>query len=199
MTMWMVQEDVRDALARDLLEKLEDGESVGFVSDPWFYSIPLFPDSAAMRPFDPLGSPMFADSRNPLLLYVPTDPGSRFRWDKRLLIELKPTYVVYSSFEVADIVRLKEVVKEPSPPTGYEDQVRRAKEFMDTLSTLYDQVEVRGDDAIKSISPVGGTPLHDLMYVRPTLWLWKRKTDLPTESSGTSTTLEPIEGPASTP
>ncbi|MCH7903936.1 MAG: glycosyltransferase family 39 protein [Armatimonadetes bacterium] len=195
-TILMTQEDVRDAFAREIMELLEDGESVGFVSDPWFYSIPLFPDSAAMRPFDPRESSMFSDSKNPLLLYVPDNPDERFSWDVRLLTELEPTYVVYSSFEFADLARL---MKEPSPPTEYKIQIERAKEFMDILSTHYEPLEVRGDDAVSSFTFPDGTTLHDLMYVRPTLWLWKRKTDLPSESSGSSTTSEPSEEPASTP
>ena len=189
MTSWMVLPDLRDVVAEQIKEAVKPGETVGFVSDPWFYSPPLYPNSGAMRsvPFSVRHGEML-EARGPSLLrYVPDNPAERFDRDKRLLTELEPDYVVWSSFEWVDIDR---IMKLPSPPAEYETQIEQTGEFMDTLRTWYWLWKVHGD--------LGPLLPHDLAYIRPSIEVWKKNTDSASPSSGTSTTSEQSEGPAST-
>jgi hypothetical protein len=184
-TAWMAGTDPRDTVAQDLRQDV----TVGLVQDPWFYTPSFYKNSASgpFVPFEKRKEWMDAAMNPRVVRYVPVE-GERVDFDKRLLTELSPDYVVLSSFEVGDINRL---LKLPSPPPEFITQIGRAEEFMDTLQTGYERWKVRGQD---------GTYLpHDMMYIRPIIEVWKRKTGSETTSSGSSTTSAPSGGPAPTP
>lgn len=164
-TLWMTDEDPRDAMARYLRRHASPGERVGVVSDPWFYSVPTFPDSGLPRsvPFPERHARMVRESRPPTVQYLPPDPASRFDWDVRLLRELRPEYVVFSSFEFDDPHRLR---GRRDVRTEAQLVASRAEEFRRELERSYKLVRLEGAD---------GPSLHDMMYVRPRVWLWKRK------------------------
>ncbi|MCH8979197.1 MAG: glycosyltransferase family 39 protein [Armatimonadetes bacterium] len=190
MTTWMVGEDVRDAVAQEIIASAEPGDTVGLVSDPWFYTPSLFPDAGLSRavPFDVRNAKMKEASDPAVVRYIPRNPDERFDWDKRLVTELRPDYIVFSSFEWRDVARIRMI---PSPPDEYKIQIGRAEEFMDALKTHYTQWKVHGLDGL--ILP------HDLMYVRPEIEVWKRNPDSTTTSTSSSTPSSQSEEPAGTP
>ena len=190
MTSWMVEPDVRDVVAKEIKQDAEPGDTVGLVSDPWFYTPSLFPDAGLSRavPFEVRDAEMREASDPAVVRYVPQNPDERFDWDKRLLTELQPEYIVFSSFEKRDVDRIGSL---PSPPDEYKIQIERAEEFMDILETRYTRWKVHGWD--------GGFLPHDLMYIRPEMQVWKRNPDSTTTSTSSSTPSRPSEEPAGTP
>jgi hypothetical protein len=95
--------------------------------------------------------------------YVPKKVEDRIDWDVRLLTELKPTYVVYSTFESEDLERLKS--RSDLEPIA-KLLVKRYVEFGEKLKAEYELFRAFGGNT---------PPIHDLAYIRPTLWVWKRK------------------------
>ncbi len=159
----MMGSDYRDILAKDLKANAKPETTVGLVSDPWFYTPPLIPDSAIMRGQNKLQWQEMAESSGPhVVQYIPEDPRTRFDWDKRLLTEIKPDFVVFSSFEVADVSRLSKSGK-------HYPEVDHFLEFQAELEKGYQQVS--GADGYRT----AGYMVHDLKYVRPIYWVWKRK------------------------
>ncbi|MCH7944667.1 MAG: glycosyltransferase family 39 protein [Armatimonadetes bacterium] len=189
MTSWMVEPDARDVVAKEIQQDAEPGDAVGLVSDPWFYTPSLFPDAGLSRavPFELRDAKMREASDPTVVRYVPQNPDDRFDLDKRLLTELRPEYIVFSSFEWRDVDRIRMI---PSPPDEYKIQIERAEEFMDALKTHYTQWKVHAREGL--ILP------HDLMYVRPEIEVWKRNPDSTTTSTSSSTPSPPSEGPAGT-
>lgn len=190
-TTWMVEKDPRDVVADDLHQDV----TVGLVADPWFYSPSFYPQIAAgpyvertPGAFEVRREWMDACKTPRVVRFVPDGTEQRIDLDARLLTELKPDYVVLSSFEIGDLNRLKGL---PSPPKEYATQLERAEEFMDTLQTQYEKWKVRG--------PGANSLPHDMMYVCPLIEVWKRKTDLSSPSSGSSTTSVPNGEQAPTP
>jgi hypothetical protein len=166
-TLDMAGEDPRDVVARYLQDrqKVSPGDNVGLVSDPWFYTPPLFPHANAPRP---LFIQNFAEMWNEwravgIERYVPENPQERHDWDIRLLEDMRPEYVVFSSFESEDPARLTRI---PGLAADVKLQVDRFQTFLARLQTDYRLDKRFGSRTIG---------VHDLDYVRPTLWVWKRK------------------------
>ena len=165
-TQAMMSTDARDQAAIYLKSacKNQPTSTVGLVSDPWFYSPPLFPDSAVSRA---IGIPkilyLMSQAREPAVIrYVPADLNQRFDWDARLL-DLKPDYVVYSNFEYDDLYRLSQ----ESKLTNQERlQVSRFEDFLKRLSQEYQRDQQFGDAPVM---------VQDMQYVRPVICIWKRK------------------------
>jgi hypothetical protein len=166
-TFWMASADPRGQAADHLgpFWRRGPGGRVGLVSDPWFYTPPLFPDSGLPRPTfsGKIGEVLDQARLHGVVWYVPKDPGARFAWDVRLIDELDPQFVVFSSFEAGDLERLRDRAVLP-PDVSL--QVERFKAFLAKLESRYQLVRVFGG---------GAPPVHDLEYVRPTLWLWERR------------------------
>jgi hypothetical protein len=107
-----------------------------------------------------------------IIRYVPVnsdgtrDLKARVDWDERLLTDSMPQYVVYSSFENEGLDRIGRL-SNPSP--AGKTTFDRAKTFMDRLRSEYTLDRVFG---------AGEPMIHDMMYVQPRLWVWKRKPDL---------------------
>jgi hypothetical protein len=203
LTNWMVQPDVRDQMGDFVRANLPKGSSIGLVSDPWFYTPTLHPNiqagPAQMR-IDGRLEQLREIPDFKVIRHVPEDVNQRQNWDVNLLIEDKPDFVLFSSFETEGLVLLK-LQKNPDPQ--FKVQLSQFSEFMDVLQRDYEMTGVKSP-AGASIPLLGQDGLlftggiHDMAYIRPQLWLWIRK-DLQTESSGTSTPLNSSEAPASTP
>lgn len=156
----MVNPDPRDQIA-EYLAKNGNGKSVGLVSDPWFYSPTLYPLAQAPR------SVQFSareearlNAVNPVVLrYVPANPDERQDWDKRLLTELKPDFVVFSSFEAEGYLRL-------ANQDSQRPEVKNYTDFLEILTKDYSFIKVFGPNSEE---------VHDMMYPRPYLQLWQRK------------------------
>lgn len=199
---WMAGEDPRMAMARTIRER--GLNTVGLASDPWYYSPTLYPEINGGPYLGPQYrfEAMAATSDPRVLRFLPADINERFDFDSRLLEEFQPEAVVFSSFEMEGVQRMLE---SGNVPEEFRLQVDRYKAFLDRLRADYEIAAVAGAD----LTDVGGgrmepaihpyQKVHDLMYVRPILYLWERKTDSATTSSGTSTTSEPSAEPANTP
>lgn len=174
LTAFMMQTDPRDQAARWLLEKTHRGETVGFVTDPWFYSPPLFRDTDLPGAERRL-SAMFKE--NPHTIRYISPDGNRKDWDVRLIMETSPEYIVFSSFEFIDYDR----VNQP-------DFVA----FMEALPQKYDLVALFWGSEPR-IARVGSQearinreklrkiileryPLeHDLMYIQPSICVLQKR------------------------
>lgn len=175
-TGWLVMmrsDDPRDAAAAYLRQ---EGKSVGLVSDAWFYSPSLFPNAQvprAMRIDQRLVEQRAAQP--PVVQSIPANPAERFDWDSRLITDLKPEYIVFSSFETEGLERMAS--RPGAPPPAFATQVERYRAFSRLLNQEYGLHRTFG---------LGGPEVHDLMYIRPTLWIWKRLNSTSTTSSMTS-------------
>lgn len=168
----MAGREPRDTLAEFLKGQSNESTTVGIVSDPWYYTPALIPDVAIMRGQRSLQLGEMDASHAPRVVqYVAGSQADRYDWDVRLLDELRPDYVVFSNFEVGPVARLSET-------TGKYIQVDRFKEFESRLTQDYALV---GGPAVDLSLPLkrrysaANHLVEDLAYVRPVLWLWKRK------------------------
>jgi hypothetical protein len=159
----MSARDPRDESAIYLQQVAAQG-TVGLVKDPWFWSPALIPDAGLNRGQLKQIYSELAETQHPKVIrYLPTDGSPPMDWDLRLITESKPDYIVFSSFEAADEIRLTEVSNLDSDTQGLVD---RYKAFITELEKDYVGVSAFG----------GMVPeIHDLMYIRPTVWVWKRK------------------------
>lgn len=159
-TMLMNEKDIRITIA-DQLKSNGRGKSVGLVADPWFYTPAFFPESSAPRyvPFKFREEARLSAQNPSVLRFVPPNPDERIDWDVRLLTEYKPDTIVFSSFETEGYERL--AVQTPDDP--------RVASFLDFTKRLKEQYDLEK----VYTSPI--PPLHDMMYVRPTYYLWTRK------------------------
>lgn len=166
MSGWMAQADPREKVAEFFREiaKNKPDVTVGVVADPWFYSPPFYPDATAPRfvPPDARRAALEGSAGPRVVQHWPTFE-TRFDWDAGLLTESRPDYVVYSSFEASDLERLQNL-------TGLKPEVQvqvdRYRAFQERLKQDYEPMVVL---------PGSGTNVHDLDYIRPTMWVWKRK------------------------
>lgn len=187
-TNWMSGMDPQQQMANVIRES--EIESVGLVSDPWYYTPTLYPEanSGPYRGKKYRFESMMNVMNPRVLRYFPENPDERVDWDIRLLEELKPEGVVFSSFELEGYNRLaaaKEV------PEEFKDSVERFKSFVKLLEQDYEIRTIVGGGAASGVQgTVGMHPyqtVHDMMYIRPILYLWIRKQDSETKSSSTST------------
>jgi hypothetical protein len=158
----MANEDPRDAAGRYLRE---NAESVGLVSDPWFYSPTVFPQANLPRAagFPRLLAAMKAQTKPRVERYLPPNPDERGNWDLRLLEEIRPQFVVISSFEERDLAR---IAKMNPIPSQYRGEVDNARRFMERLEQDYTLDRQYG---------MGTGQVEDVEYVQPVLTIWKRK------------------------
>lgn len=174
-------------IRQTIVPLLKDG-TVGLVSDPWFYTPDFYPEVNSPRwvPFAQRDAEMRAATIPKLERALPANPEERQDWDVHLL-DLAPGTIVYSSFETEGLERL---ARYGNAPAQYKAQLDRYVAFQNRLKAEYDLVLTDQNNP--------WTVVHDLMYIRPTLWVWKRKASLKTPSSGSSTTSSTSEAPAST-
>jgi len=167
-SIWMSNPDPRDQSAAFLREeaKANPEASVGFVSDPWFYSPPLFPEAGAPRgvSFANRDAAMRAATAPRLDRYVPPNPEERFDWDVRLLAETKPTYVAISTFETEGLTRLL--------------SSSRLTELESLLADRFKAFRTQLEAEYVPSQAFGGTRwgIHDMDYIQPRIEIWKRKT-----------------------
>jgi hypothetical protein len=193
----MMGVDPRDEVGQ-LLRRTEADKTVGIVADPWFWSVSLYP---AIHGGPMMGWPYRSQNRDAasdpqVLQFVPADPKTRMKWDERLLTEFRPDLVVFTSFESEGYDRLA-LLAEQNPdrvPEAYREEVARYVAFTKRLTELYN-LEIRYAQDRPAV--------HDLMYIRPEVWVWRRK-DLPMPnssptSSGSSTSSSTNGDPVATP
>ncbi len=156
-------------VAADYL-KQDASKSVGVVSDPWFWTPTLYPETAAPRFAGPERIQAFREA-SPLrvLQFIPESGiNDRYDWDTRLLSDLKPDRVVFSSFETQAVDRIASLKKAGRKFTDVESLLAdRYTAFAEQLSKEY-EVE-------KVFNPKPTILVEDMEYVGPTVWVWKRK------------------------
>lgn len=190
-TSWMAGEDPRDSAAKWIRQNAKPGETVGLVKDPWFYTASLYPQAqlALMIPY-PLRTQFLQEAGPPRVIrHLPADPDQRIDWDVELLTQDKPDYVVFSSFESDDMVRIRAV--------GADNEIDKL--LVSRFESFWKQMEKDYEPSAAMIFGSDGPSIHDMMYIRPKVWIWKRKADSSTTSSGSSTTSGASGAPASTP
>lgn len=164
----MMVPDTRDTAGRILKEQFK-AENVGLVNDPWFWSPTLHPEMPIMRRYGPTRlMELWASWTAPRVLrYIPANPEeARFEWDVRLIRELKPDFISYSSLEYAPMDRIL-AMKSRSPVE--ELFAGRYKEFKTELDANYNLVW-------KTEYP-HDTIVEDMEYVQPDVLIWQRKTN----------------------
>lgn len=160
--------DTRTVVAEYL--KQDASKSVGVVSDPWFWTPTLYPETAAPRFAGPERIQAFREA-SPLrvLQYIPDSGiGDRYDWDTRLLSDLKPDRVVFSSFETQAVDRIASLKKAGRKFSDVESLLAdRYTTFAEQLSKEY--------EVDKVFNPKPTILVEDMEYVGPTVWVWKRK------------------------
>ena len=165
-TAQMVAPDPRDIAGRYLKDKNE----VGLVSDPWFWSATVHPEMPMTRMFGPkrLFELWSSWSSPKVVRYLPENPADRYDWDKRLITELKPEYITFSSFEYGAVQR----IHDSKGGTDIEKLfASRYIEFVEELGKSYELVPGAWDDGIGHRLMV-----EDMEYIHPRVTIWKRKT-----------------------
>jgi hypothetical protein len=191
-TAWMSMPDPRDQAAEFVKSEAAKvpNSTVGYVRDPWTWSVPFFPDSAIPRmPMGPryiglvekehdpfLARTVLMQSGNdpkPVLEYswTPAAPGqpsarrtlSYHDFDVRLLTDLRPDFVTMTTLEGEAVERLSKI----KGLTGEEDAaVKQYLEFVTVINRDYELVHTFG-----AIAP----SVEDMLYVQPQVLVWKRK------------------------
>ena len=167
-TAYMTGEDPRDGAARYLKQQCKDKPDAvaGLPEDPWFWSPPLFPDSTISRQLIVKRAHWMQEMRaasNPKVTFYMTPDGNPTQFDKRLITDIKPDYVTYSSFEYEIPQRLQGRSDISNDGKGLSAEY---KEFGDALAANYEGDREFGD----SIGMV-----QDMEYVQPHVLIWKRK------------------------
>jgi len=160
--------DTRTVVANYLKE--DPSKSVGIVSDPWFWTPTMYPETAAPRFAGPERIQAFREASSiPVVQYIPESGiADRYDWDTRLLSELKPDRVVFSSFETQAVDRIAALKKAGRTFTDVESLLAdRYSAFAEQLSKDY-EVE-------KVFNPKPTILVEDMEYVGPTVWVWKKK------------------------
>jgi hypothetical protein len=166
LTAWMTSPDPRDQAALYLKDQAKSDPRmvVGFASDPWYWSPPLFPDAAEPRtvPFG-LRMAQVAQVASPKVAYfVPAD-GPPHPFDDRLLTQLAPSFVTYSSLETTPLARL-------ASETGIADDAKAAASQYTSFLNGLKQISVPD----RSFGEEGES-VEDMQYIQPVIYLWKRK------------------------
>jgi hypothetical protein len=173
LTALMRGEDPRDSAARWLRAVAPDA-TVGFVTVPWFYSPPLFPDSGLLGADNRL---LAMSEFDPSLVVAAMVTGARIEWNPALVELVKPEYIVFSSFEFIDHDR-----------SGSADLARwfesAANEYRLEAVAWGGEVRVANAvgsdgkfdrDMIRGIVTERFPLLHDMMYIQPTICILKRR------------------------
>ena len=154
-TKWMTSTDPRDEAAqhvKDLARQIPNMD-IGFVGEsPWFFTAPVIKDADYLQ-FHPAEAPAYlAKTQSPKVL--------------SLMSGELPMFVTIGSYQIEDGQRLKD--RTDLDPDDAKNVATNVAMF-NALNRIYNVDQVYGE---------GGPTLHDLEYIRPTIWIYKRK-DLP--------------------
>lgn len=178
LTTLMLVEDPRDMTAKWMRDNAAN-ESVGLVTDPWFYTPPLFPDTG-LPGADARLSAMFEENRQ-LIRYIPPD-GLRKEWDPRLITELSPKWIMVSSFEFVDHDRVDQ-------PDFIESMTELSESYEIYVVAWGGKILIKSEDqsepsqqkidlrkAMRELFRERYPQLHDMMYIQPTICVLRKRT-----------------------
>ena len=155
---WMAGEDPRDQAARAIKEVVTQRPNtvVGVTADPWYYTPPLYLDSAMPRPrWMREGLQKMQEATTPHVVYFTPDQ--------------KPDYVTFSSLQSWDLDRLQGAKDLTGPDQALVDQWKATSERL--KNEYQNPVRFGGAEPPRFYR-------EDLEYVHPYVYVWKRK-DLP--------------------
>ncbi len=164
-SIWMAGKDPRDEVVDYLRKPDIAATEVGMATDAWYYTPPYYPEVGAPR-FAPIQKRLewMRAAKGPAVvqLVVTGQEDQRYDWNVGLL-DLQPQFIVVSSFEVEGLDRVRN--------QGIGDDlakllVSRYVAFGERLKQEYELVATRGGT---------GWGIHDMEYIRPFYWVWKRK------------------------
>ena len=170
--LWMAGKDPRDEAVDYIRSKSTATTTVGLVADPWYSTPPFYFDTGAPRyiPFQLRHQAMLQAEGPKLLRFVPSHEDERYDWDTRLL-DLKPDYVIFSSSNTEGVDRLR-----------YQNDMSDIERLLRDRFVAFTELLVKEyslDAKFGGIVGPGGeqkvTGIHDMDYVRPLIWIWKRK------------------------
>lgn len=160
LTLGMVGEDPRDTAGRFLKS---EPTSVGLARDPWYWSASLVPNGADPRgPSWRVIQEEIASSTQPKIEYPTTPEGGQTYFDMALF-DGKPDRIAASNFEVDYPENLR---NRKDLPAGERARVDQANAWMDRLRQEYE---------IEKTIGLPGYRIEDMDYVRPRIYIWKRK------------------------
>jgi hypothetical protein len=166
-TVKMVGQDPRDAAAEYLRSS---GGTVGLVSNPWFWSPPLFPNTA--EPLSVRTEVRLEQAKapvDPAVELAVNQDGTISPWEPRLITEMRPDRVAFSSFEFLPLYRLRGA--KGLPPDDQPD-VDRGTRFLDLFDKSY-TLEKEFGSSHRALVPEWMLP-EDALYAEPMVWVWKR-------------------------
>jgi hypothetical protein len=152
----MLRKDTRDRAEEWISANIPHGISIGFPTIPWFYTPPLDPE-VGMSPEAP---ERYAKSQEVTDYSLVVDPDGD--WSADFLRKKMPSYLVMSSFEYADPLR----VNDPSA-TEYSSVVQRDYLLEQRFS---DEPTIFG----RRIPLLPSLP-HDMSYADPTVLIYSKK------------------------
>jgi hypothetical protein len=160
----MLLRDVRDEAG--IWVKKQNPKSISLASDPWFWSPTIHPEVPISRVRGPrLLRELWASWNSPKLSrYTAKDSADYFDWDVRTLVELKPEFVAFSSFEYTPIERMKSAKVRTELQQLFVD---RYVGYVTELSVNYEKVYDNDPDHMPLV--------EDMEYVQPRIVIWKRK------------------------
>ena len=166
-TAQMMLPDPRDVVGRWL--KDQGDISVGLVNDPWFWSPSIQPDADVTRMVGQRNLlELWSTWQKPRLArYLPPNPADRFEWDARLVTDMKPEFISFTSIEYAPFKRMSE---ESNPNDLDKLYGSRFLEFKKALEANYDPI-----DPVHVNDPKHQDMVEDMEYVRPNVLIWQRK------------------------
>ena len=152
-TKWMTETDPRDeagAYIADQCKQIPNLDIGVLGTSPWFWSAAVMKDADyAMYKTPEVQAQILAATRNPHVVSFTSGDT--------------PLFATYSSYEVEDAIRLKDNldldIQSLSDAHIGNEQVRILNERYSTVATFGG----------------GGPTIHDLEYIRPTIWVMKRK------------------------
>lgn len=162
LTAQMVAEDPRDVAARYIRAHAEPSSTVGFALDPWYWSVPLYPDTNMMRSVPWSVRRQQMQAAQPPIAYVQNVDGSPTAFDSKLITDLKPDFIALTSIEYGDRDRLagaKELPPEIKP------QIETSSAFFRDLNQNY---------KVEALFGGGEMPVEDMAYTFPTVKIWRR-------------------------
>jgi len=171
LTRLMSMPDPRDEAATWFRNETPPDATIGLVSDPWFYSPPLFPNIGLLSPT----ARLVAMAQNPRVVRYIAPDGEKKDWDVRLLDD-PPDYIVFSSFEFLDHDRLSE--------PNFVEFIENMRELYTFDAVFWGPEPAFSKDGtgteftremLRVIMRERYPKTHDMMYIRPTICIFKLK------------------------
>ena len=155
-TQWMTSTDPRDAAGQYMKDVAAKNPNLDFGiigSSPWFFTASVMKDSTFWF-FQPpeVQASALSQTRDPHVVSFTSNPN--------------PMYATYTSYEVEDGLRLKD---DQDVTLEQLENIHTVNEQVRILNERYMVDQIFGDD---------GPGVHDLQYIRPKIWILKRR-DLP--------------------